>query len=67
MITHTIRSSFISEQKRGQEGKIAERKRESEGERASIVVSVVKRTVRKYTCLINEMVNILHNCYLLAR
>ena len=46
--------SFISRQKRGQEGKIAERLRESEGERehweAADVASVVKQTVRKYTC-----------------
>jgi hypothetical protein len=36
MITHTIRSSFILKQKRGQEGKIAERQRESKGEGTSI-------------------------------
>ena len=36
MILHTIGSSLISELKRRQEGKIAERKRESKGERASI-------------------------------
>jgi hypothetical protein len=36
MALHAIRSSFISKQKRGQEGKIAERKREREGERTSI-------------------------------
>ncbi len=33
---HTIGSPFISKRKRGQEGKIAERKRESEGERMSM-------------------------------
>jgi hypothetical protein len=36
MILHTIGLSLISEWKRRQEGKIAERKRESEGERVSI-------------------------------
>ncbi len=34
--TPKIRSSFMSEQKRGKEGKIAERKRESGGERTSL-------------------------------
>ncbi len=33
---HTTGSSFISKQNRGQEGKIVERERESEGERTSI-------------------------------
>ncbi len=36
MITHKIRLSFISKRKRGQEGKIAERKRESEEEKMSV-------------------------------
>jgi hypothetical protein len=36
MALHAIRSFFISKQKRGQEGKIAERKREREGERTSV-------------------------------
>ncbi len=71
MILHTIGLSFISKWKMGQEGKIAERKRERERERGreskcrlSVdVASVVKLTIRKYTCLINEMVNIWHDCY----
>jgi hypothetical protein len=42
---HTIGSSFISKQKRGQEGKIAaERKRENEGERASMGCSIGCKT-----------------------
>ncbi len=60
MILHTIRSSFISKWKRGQEGKIAERKRERERGRENkcllmaVVVFFVKRTTRKYTCLIKR-------------
>ncbi len=34
--THKIRSSFILKWKRGQEGRMAERQRESEGERTSV-------------------------------
>jgi hypothetical protein len=62
---HTISSSFISEWKRGQEGKIAERKRgrESEHRLAVDVASVAKRTVRKYTCLIKRDCNIWQDCY----
>ncbi len=45
---------LISETEKGAKGKIAERLRESEGERehweAADVASVVKQTVRKYTC-----------------
>ncbi len=36
IITHKIRSSFILKWKRGQNGKIAERQRESEGERTRV-------------------------------
>ncbi len=36
MTQHTIRLSFISETEKGAKGKIAERQRESEGERASV-------------------------------
>jgi hypothetical protein len=36
IITHKIRSSFILKWKGGQEGKIVERQRASEGERTSI-------------------------------
>jgi hypothetical protein len=43
---HTIGSSFISKQKRGQEGKIAERKRENKGERASVGCSIGCKTDR---------------------
>jgi hypothetical protein len=43
MTTHKIRSSFISIRKRGQEGKIAERQRESEGERTSVGELQMKR------------------------
>ncbi len=60
MILHTIGSSFISKWKRGQEGKIAERKRERERGRENKhmlmadVALVVKQTTRKYTCLIKR-------------
>jgi hypothetical protein len=63
--THKIILSFISETKEGAKGKIVERQRERErecvreralgGGRYSIGC---KWTVRKYTCLINKMVNI---------
>jgi hypothetical protein len=36
IIQHTIRLSFISKTEKGAKGKIVERQRESEGERASI-------------------------------
>jgi hypothetical protein len=36
MNTHKIESSFISETEKGAKGKIAERQKESKGERASI-------------------------------
>ncbi len=55
MSFHTIGSSFISKWKRGQEGKIAERKRESECRLAVDVALVVKWSIRKYTCLIKKM------------
>ena len=56
MSLHTIRSSFISKQNRGQEGKIAERKRGRDNEHrlAADVASVVKLTIRKYTCLTKQ-------------
>ncbi len=58
MMLHTIILSFISKWKRGQEGKIAERKRErgreNEYRLAADVASVVKLTVREYTCLIKR-------------
>jgi len=48
--------SFISETEKGAKGKTAERQRERERERESErwetadVASVVKQTIRKYTC-----------------
>ena len=36
IITYKIKSYFISETKEGAKGKMAERQRESEGERASV-------------------------------
>ncbi len=48
------RLSFISETEKGAKGRVAERQRESKGERehweAADVAAVVKHTVRKYTC-----------------
>jgi hypothetical protein len=59
--------SFISKWKKGQEGKIVERKRESEGENkcrlTAIVALVVKLTIRKYICLIKRDGNIRQDCY----
>ncbi len=63
MITHKIKLSFISETEKGAKGKIVERQRESEHWAAADVASVGKWTVRKYTCLINKMVNIWNDCY----
>ncbi len=55
---HPIRLSFISETEKGAKGKIVGRPRETERERAreskhwemADVASVVRQTVRKYTC-----------------
>jgi hypothetical protein len=67
IITHKIKSSFISEMEERGKGKIAERQRERGRENehwaAAGIVWVVKWTVRKYTCLINKMTNIWNNCY----
>ncbi len=50
---------------KGQDSRETERERGRENERwaAAGIVWVVKRTVRKYTCLINKMANIWNNCY----
>jgi hypothetical protein len=68
---HKIKSSFISEMKEGAKGKMAERQRESERESTSVGqrwYSVgCKWTIRKYTCLINKLVNIWYDCYYLSR
>ncbi len=63
IITHKIRLSFISEMEegaRGQDSRETERERGRENEHWAVagIASVVKRTVRKYTCLINKMVKI---------
>jgi hypothetical protein len=66
--THKIKLSFISEMKEGAKGKIAERQRERESVRERALgggrYSIgCKWTERKYTCLINKMVNIRDDCY----
>ncbi len=68
VIKHTIGSSFISKWKRGASGQVSEEKErergiENEHRLMADLASVVKRTVRKYTCLINKMVNIWNDCY----
>jgi hypothetical protein len=65
--THKIKLFFISEMEEGAKGKISERQeRAREREQAlgaADLASDVKWTVRKYTCLINKMVNIWNDCY----
>jgi hypothetical protein len=69
IITHKIRSSFISETEegaRGQDSRERAREREQALGRGGYSVSC-KPTIRKYTCLINQMVNIWKQFLLISK
>jgi hypothetical protein len=74
IITHKIRSSFISETEEGARGQDSrETERESEEKRenkhwvAVGIASVVNRTIRKYTCLISKMSQHLERLLLISK